>query len=104
MKMTDIKFNRLLHRINRISAWALFVLMIAYIVTGYAWSERIIMSPREAIYWHTNLDLYLVFFFLVHVLISARFALRRHGVKHRLVSSALLILGLVAFMAVLQIS
>jgi len=99
-----MKLNRLLIRVNRISAWALLVLMIAYIVTGYAWSERIIMSPREAIYWHTNLDLYLIFFFLVHVLIGVRFTLRRHGVKNGLVSPALLITGLVAFATVLQIS
>jgi len=99
-----MKTNRLLLRINRISSWMLLVLMIAYIVTGYAWSERIIMSPREAIYWHTNLDLYLVFFFLVHVLISAKFTLRRYGVKYGIVNPALLVIGLVAFVSVLQIS
>jgi hypothetical protein len=48
--MEDIKFKQLLIRINRISAWTLLILMIAYIVTGYAWSQRIIMSPRETIY------------------------------------------------------
>jgi hypothetical protein len=62
------------------------------------------MSPSEAIYWHTNLDLYLVFFFLVHILISAKFALRRYGVKYGLVNPALLMIGLVAFASVLQIS
>lgn len=98
-----MKTNRLLHRINRISAWALFVLMIAYIVTGYAWSEHIIMSSREAMYWHTNLDLFLVFFFLIHVLISARFTLRRYGVKYGIVNPALLVIGLLAFVAVLQV-
>jgi hypothetical protein len=102
--MMDIKSNRLLIRVNRVSAWMLLVLMIAYVVTGYAWSERIIMSPREAIYWHTNLDLYLVFFFLVHILISAKFALRRYGVKYGLVNPALLMIGFVAFASVLQIS
>jgi hypothetical protein len=102
--MMDIKSNRLLIRVNRVSAWMLLVLMITYIVTGYAWSERIIMSPSEAIYWHTNLDLYLVFFFLVHILISAKFALRRYGVKYGLVNPALLMIGLVAFASVLQIS
>lgn len=102
--MMDIKSNRLLIRVNRISAWALLVLMIAYIVTGYAWSERIIMSPREAIYWHTSLDLYLVFFFLVHVLISFKFTLRRYGVKYGIVNPVLLAIGLVAFASVLQIS
>jgi len=99
-----MKTNRLLHRINRISAWALFVLMIVYIVTGYAWSQRIIMSPREAIYWHTNLDLFLVFFFLIHVLIGARFTLRRYGVKYGIVNPALLVISLLAFVTVLQVS
>ena len=99
-----MKLNRLLLKANRISAWMLLILMTAYIVTGYAWSDRIIMSPREAMYWHTNLDLYLVFFFLVHVLISARFTLRRYGVKYGLVNPALLMIGLVVFALVFQIS
>ncbi len=99
-----MKTNRLLHRVNRICAWVLLVLMIAYIVTGYAWSERIIMSSREAMYWHTSLDLYLVFFFLVHVLISAKFTLRRYGIKYGFVNPGLFVVGLVAFVSVLQIT
>ncbi len=99
-----MKLNGLLHRVNRISAWVLFVLMIAYIVTGYAWSEGIILSRNEAIFWHTSLDLPLVFFFLAHVLIGAKFALRRYGVDHPLVNPALLVIGLAGFASALVIS
>ena len=99
-----MKLNGLLHRVNRISAWILFVLMMAYIVTGYAWSKGIIMSRSEAIFWHTSLDLPLVFVFLVHLLIGAKFALRRYGVDHPLVNPALLVIGLAGFISALMIS
>jgi uncharacterized membrane protein YphA (DoxX/SURF4 family) len=99
-----MKLNGLLHRVNRISAWVLFVLMIAYIVTGYAWSKGIIMSRSDAIFWHTSLDLLLVFVFLVHILIGAKLALRRYGVDHPLVNPALLVIGLAGFISALMIS
>jgi len=99
-----MKLNGLLHRVNRISAWVLFVLMIAYIVTGYAWSKGIIMSRSDAIFWHTSLDHLLVFVFLVHLLIGAKFALRRYGIDHPLVNPALLVIGLAGFISALMIS
>jgi uncharacterized membrane protein YphA (DoxX/SURF4 family) len=102
--MNSMKLNGLLHRVNRISAWVLFVLMIAYIVTGYAWSKGIIMSRSDAIFWHTSLDLLLVFVFLVHILIGAKLALRRYGVDHPLVNPALLVIGLAGFISALMIS
>jgi hypothetical protein len=53
---------------------------------------------------HTQLDLYLVFFFLMHVLISIRFALARRRVGHgRIVSGLLMLIGIVSFWIVLSI-
>lgn len=102
--MAAMNLERSLIVINRVSAWILLVLMMAYIVTGYAWSKGIIMSRRDAIFWHTSLDLPLVFVFLVHLLIGAKFALRRYGVDHPLVNPALLVIGLAGFISALMIS
>ncbi len=53
---------------------------------------------------HTELDLFLVFFFLVHSLIGIRFALARWRIGHsRLVSMLLIAIGLLAFWFVLSI-
>ena len=53
---------------------------------------------------HTELDLLLVFFFLVHVLISTRFTLARWRVgKSRLVDMLLLAAGISFFWLVLSI-
>lgn len=99
-----LNVGRLLVKINRISAWMLFLFMIIFLISGYAWTNRIIMPLQQAKYMHTNLDLFLVFFFLVHVLISARFTLARWRVGHgRLVNVLLIAVGIAAFWIVLSI-
>lgn len=78
--------------------------MIIFIVSGYAWWNRILLSLQTARYMHTELDLFLVFFFLVHVLISIRFALARWRVGHeRLVNLLLLATGIASFWWVISI-
>lgn len=53
---------------------------------------------------HTELDLYLVFFFLVHVLISIKFALARWRVGHgQTVNLMLIAIGILSFWLVLSI-
>ncbi len=94
----------MLTKVNRISAWVLLVLMVIYIITGYAWSDRIIMSLREAVRIHTTLDLLLIPVFLIHVAISARFTLKRYRVGHqRLVDAALLSIALISYGLVLMV-
>jgi hypothetical protein len=39
--------------------------MIIFLVSGYAWVDHIIVPVQQAKYLHTQLDIYLVFFFLV---------------------------------------
>jgi len=96
--------GRILVKINRISAWLLLVFMIIFIVSGYAWWNRILLSLQTARYMHTELDLFLVFFFLVHVLISIRFALARWRVGHeRVVSLLLLAAGIASFWWIVSI-
>jgi hypothetical protein len=72
--------------------------MIIFLISGYAWSNRIILPLQQAKFMHTELDLFLVFFFLTHVLISIRFALARWRVGHgRMVSVLLVLIGIVSF-------
>jgi hypothetical protein len=78
--------------------------MIIFLISGYAWSNRIILTLQQAKFMHTELDLLLVFFFLVHVLISAKFTLARWRVGHgRLVSGMLIIIGMAFFWFILSI-
>lgn len=82
----------------------LLIFMIIFLISGYAWSNRIILSLQQAKFMHTELDLYLIFFFLMHILISVRFALARWRIGHgRIVSVLLILIGVVSFGMVLSI-
>jgi hypothetical protein len=99
-----LNYGRLLVKINRICAWILLIFMIIFIISGYAWWNRIIMPLQNAVYMHTQLDTYLVFFFLMHVLISTKFTLARWRVGHdRLVGVLLACIGVISFWLVLEI-
>jgi len=101
-----LKVSRLLIKINRLSAWLLLIFMIIFIVSGYAWWNRTLLPVQQARFMHTELDLYLVFFFLVHVLTSMRFTLMRWkvGLGHRrAVDLALIAAGILSFWFVLSI-
>ncbi len=96
--------GRLLVKINRICAWMLLIFMIIFLVSGYAWWNRILLPLKDAIYMHTNLDLFLVFFFLMHVLISIRFTLARWRVGHaQMVNLLLIAIGILSFWSILSI-
>ncbi len=102
--MPSMNAGRILVKINRISAWMLLIFMVIFLVSGYAWTNRTIMPLQTARYLHTELDLYLVFFFLVHVLISTRFTLARWRMGHaRTVSGLLILIGVVSFWLVMTI-
>jgi hypothetical protein len=78
--------------------------MIIFIVSGYAWWNRIIIPLQLARYLHTQLDTYLVFFFLIHTLISTKFALARWQVGSGwVVNGLLIIIGVVSFLLILEI-
>ncbi|OPX80983.1 MAG: hypothetical protein A4E43_00786 [Methanosaeta sp. PtaB.Bin005] len=95
----------MLVKINRISAWVLLIFMIIFLISGYAWNNGILLPLYQAKRMHTNLDLFLVFFFLVHVLISTKFALARWRVGHeRLVNLLLIAIGVLSFWLILGIN
>ncbi len=96
--------NRYLLKINRICAWFLLAFMIIFLISGYAWSNRIILPLQQARYLHTELDIYLVIFFPFHVLISTKFTLTRWRISHsRMVNIVLIIVGVASFWLVLSI-
>ena len=96
--------GQILVKINRICAWILLIFVIIFLVSGYAQIHRIIMPMQQARYLHGNLDIYLVFFFLMHVLLSTKFTLARWRVGHGWTVGVLLaVIGLLAFWLVLSI-
>lgn len=102
----DLKLNtgRLLVKINRFSAWMLLIFMIIFLISGYAWSHKILLPLQMAKNMHTERDLFLVLFFLLHSLIGIRFALARWRVGHsRLVSVLLIAIGMLSFWFILRI-
>ena len=99
-----MRFNRILLKASRISAWILLIFMILYIVTGYAWSNHILMNVSLARQLHTTMDVYMMPVFLTHVLISTKFMLKRHGIHYDwLVNIVLLSVGIVSYLLVLSI-
>ena len=69
--------EKFLIKLNRFSAWVLLVLIILFIISGYGMTKQII-DPIFATQLHDNiLPIPLFIFFLLHVGISIRYALRR---------------------------
>lgn len=82
----------------------LLVFMVIFLISGYAWVNRTIMPIQLARWMHTELDLFLVVFLLIHVLISTKFTLARWRVGHgEVVNIVLIIIGIAAFWMVLLI-
>lgn len=89
--------EKFLIKLNRFSAWALLVLMILFIVSGYGMTKQII-DPVFATQLHDNiLPVFLFIFFTLHVAISSSYALRRWKVFKTSKSANVyaLILGLI---------
>jgi hypothetical protein len=82
----------------------LLIFMIIFLISGYAWWNGTLLPLQQARNMHTELDLYLVFFFLVHALISIRFTLARWRVGHgQMVNLLLIAIGILSFLFVLSI-
>jgi len=71
--------NRYLFKINRLCAWMLLVFMILFLVSGYAWVDKIVMPVQQARWLHTQLDTYLVIFFLLNPGLNEQ----HHKLNHR---------------------
>jgi hypothetical protein len=44
---------RFLFKVNLFSAWVLLIFMIIFFISGYAWTEKIIMPMQQAGWIHT---------------------------------------------------
>jgi len=71
-------------KIARVSGWLLFLLMLLFIVTGFALRsefgfQRLITSPQTAYAIHRFFEWPLIAVFFVHSSITIYFALRRWG-------------------------
>jgi len=99
-----LKLNRMLVKANRICGWLMLIFMVTYMISGYAWTNRILIPASSARYLHTALDIYMMPIFLAHVLISTKFTLKRWGYHHDgIVNSALLLIGALSYYLVLLI-
>jgi len=98
-----MNMNRILVRINRISAWSLLIFITIYMISGYAWTNHILMPVHQAMYLHTVLDIYMMPFFLAHVLIEMKFTLKRRGIQGMPVNLALISVGLISYVLVLMV-
>jgi len=67
----------------RISGWFLLVLVLSFLVSGYAMCGEFgfgrLMDQEDALTIHKAIDLPLAFFFVVHSAASVYLALRRWG-------------------------
>lgn len=79
--MDKLKLQRVLIRINRISCWFLLVVVIIFLITGWAMTNRYglnkLMNPRLALSYHNTMHYPLAIFFIIHVGISIYFASKR---------------------------
>ncbi len=75
--------NYYLLKIARITGWLLFVLVLVYILTGFALCGKLgfdqCIDLQTALGIHQILDWPLVSIFLVHSLVTIYFAMRRWG-------------------------
>jgi hypothetical protein len=79
--------------------------MVIFLVSGYAWVDHIIVPVQQAKYLHTQLDIYLVFFFLVHILINTKFTLKRWRIGYgQIVNTILVAVGVISMWMVYNVS
>jgi len=69
--------EKFLVKLNRFSAWILLILIILFIVSGYGVTKQVINPVFAANLHNKLLPIPLFIFFLLHVGISIRYALRR---------------------------
>jgi len=94
-----MNFNRFLIKLDRFSGWTLLVLIILFIISGYGMTKQTI-NPVTATFLHDKLlPIPLFIFFILHVGISTRVALRRWKVfkNEKTGDVYILIIGLVLF-------
>jgi len=80
--------GKLLTKINRISAWVLFGLMLVYFITGYGMTKGIIDTATATRIHNSALPLVILAAFIIHSFLSIRLAFIRWKIWNKFSLSA----------------
>ena len=75
-----MRLNILLKRIDRAVVWALLILFLAFMISGYMITKGF-LDRYIGLLLHTQLDLPIMALFVVHVTINIRYFLIRKGIR-----------------------
>ena len=91
-----MKRDRYLFKMHRVISWIMVPLMIVVVVSGYAYTRNIKFLHRGLAFdLHTRLELPLLLLVVAHVVLAARFELRRFKIRSKVVDVILLISGII---------
>jgi len=98
--------------VNRVIVWVLLILIVLFVISGYGLLKPSLIRSltggridyQMSLFIHTTLDTPLLVFLLVHVIIEAKFLLRRWGVKNeKILNITLMTLGLIFLILIIYI-
>lgn len=99
-----MKLNPFLHRLQRLISWVMVPFMVAFIVSGYAYTRKIgILHRGIAFDLHTTLALPLILLVVAHIMLAARIELMRFKIKGKSVDILLFVVGIVLASAVVYV-
>jgi hypothetical protein len=97
-----MKLDRILYRIHRYISWILVPFMIVVVVSGYAYTRDLTFLHRGyAYYLHETFDLPLFILLIAHVMLAARFELKRFKIKGQITDILLLVISVILATAVI---
>ncbi len=95
--------DTLLKKIDRIIVWALLVLFLIFMISGYMVTRGFI-HRYYGLVLHTKLDIPIMMLFSMHFTINLKFILARWGIKSEVLSSLIpLIVGSSLFLFILYL-
>ncbi len=97
-----MNFNTLLKRIDRIVVWALLILFLVFMISGYMITRGFI-DRYYGLLLHTELDLPIMLLFVIHVTVNMRSILTRWGLRSSQSNLLSLALGSGLFLFVLYL-
>jgi len=99
-----LNVNRLLYKLDRASAWTLYLLFMLMMVSGYMMTRGFI-SYRLGVFIHFGLDAPTMILLSIHTAINMRWILMRRGVRRRLPANLIPILfGLTPLIIILYLN
>lgn len=77
-----MNFGTILKRIDRIVVWALLILFLVFVISGYMITRGFI-DRYYGLLLHRELDLPIMLLFVIHVTVNMRSILTRWGLRSR---------------------